>query len=197
MIVPPFLRPAGRKGCLHRRVLTATHRAATWPQLSLFNLTTFTTMETAVWWKWVLSDSSAFPRKFCGHCSSGNEGRDVSPRMEPGLPAARWPATPGQAVRGQKREGLMLPAAGDVQAEGLDQWVRFRPAKTGGRTAAQVEETAEAKAWREASTRCGRDRVPWPGWHTGARGGSAEQVCLAQPWVGTRHCWVLLRTLGS
>lgn len=53
----------------------------------------FATVETAVWWKWVLSDSEDLPRKFCGHSSSGRGGRDVSQRTEWSSQQARWPAT--------------------------------------------------------------------------------------------------------
>lgn len=69
-------------------------------------------MATMVWWKWVLSDAKASPRKFCGHPSSGRggEGRgggDMSQRTEPSFqsPVARYLS---QTVRDQRGEGLML-----------------------------------------------------------------------------------------
>ena len=72
-------------------------------------------------------------------------------------------------VRRQRREGLMLPSGGDIQAES-QRTVGFRPSKTGGRTAARVEETAEAKTWAEPRGRYSRSGVTC---RAGARPGSA------------------------
>lgn len=77
------------------------------------------TMETAVWPERVLSDAKASPRKFCGCPSSGRGGEGRQGReSEDGakLPASTVASYLGQAVRGQRREGL-LPAAG-VLADG-------------------------------------------------------------------------------
>lgn len=79
-------------------------------------------METAVGLKWALSEPRALLRKLCGHCSPRKGGRDLGPRMEPGLPVAWYPCLRSQAVGAQRRGGLMLPGGGAVQAERLDQW---------------------------------------------------------------------------
>lgn len=97
-------------------------------------------METAVLWKPFLLDSKVLPRKFCGHPSSGRGGRDVSQRMEPELPVSTWASYHSQDVRSQRRRNGSF---WEVMCRlSLREWVKFRPAKT----AARVEETAEAKA---------------------------------------------------
>ena len=89
---------------------------------SPFVFTTSATVETAVERKGALSEPGALLRKLCGHCSPRKGGRDLGPRMEPGLPVAWYPCLPSQVVGGQRREGLMFLEGGAVQAERLDQW---------------------------------------------------------------------------